>query len=70
MLITFYSLDYLVFSYNVMLLSSHLGHFTLSIKLLPLLKQTAEEPGSDVRIVTVRLLRYVNFENEFTKYIY
>ncbi|UKZ96890.1 uncharacterized protein TrAFT101_011665 [Trichoderma asperellum] len=47
---------------------NHLGHFTLSIKLLPLLKQTAEEPGSDVRIVTVSSVaeKFASSSNNFT----
>ena len=33
---------------------SHIGHFVLTERLLPLLKSTALEEGSDVRIVNVR----------------
>lgn len=40
-----------------MLVSSHLGHFIFTIKLLPLLKATADLPGSDVRIVNVCLFK-------------
>ncbi|KAI0790325.1 NAD-P-binding protein [Abortiporus biennis] len=32
---------------------NHIGHFVLTMTLLPLLKETAKEPGSDVRVVTV-----------------
>ncbi|PNP39919.1 hypothetical protein TGAMA5MH_08185 [Trichoderma gamsii] len=35
---------------------NHLGHFTLTVKLLPLLQATADQPGSDVRVVTVSSL--------------
>jgi len=34
-------------------LCSHIGHFVLTNKLLPLMKSTAALPNSDVRIVTV-----------------
>ncbi len=33
---------------------SHIGHFVLTEGLLPLLKSTALEEGSDVRIINVR----------------
>ncbi|KAG8890453.1 hypothetical protein FRB98_008488 [Tulasnella sp. 332] len=33
--------------------TNHLGPFVLTTALLPLLKKTAEEPGSDVRIITL-----------------
>ncbi|KAL4242751.1 NAD(P)-binding domain superfamily protein [Abortiporus biennis] len=32
---------------------NHIGHFVFTMTLLPLLKETAKEPGSDVRIVSV-----------------
>lgn len=57
MLIRSSVLDFILLSYNKVLLFSHLGHFALTNKLLPLLKATADLPGSDVRIVTVCLLK-------------
>ncbi|KAL2060546.1 hypothetical protein VTL71DRAFT_9187 [Oculimacula yallundae] len=33
--------------------TNHIGHFVLTEALLPLLRQTAQLPGSDVRVVTV-----------------
>lgn len=33
--------------------ASHLGHFLLTMKLLPILQCTAEAKDSDVRVVTV-----------------
>jgi hypothetical protein len=38
---------------------SHFGHFALTEALLPLLKKTAQEEGSDIRIVNVRLPHYM-----------
>ncbi|KAG8886143.1 hypothetical protein FRB97_007181 [Tulasnella sp. 331] len=38
--------------------TNHLGPFVLTTALLPLLKKTAEEPGSDVRIITVMRYRF------------
>ncbi|KAG8879218.1 hypothetical protein FRB98_005786 [Tulasnella sp. 332] len=38
--------------------TNHLGPFALTATLLPLLKKTAEAPGSDVRIVTVTSKAY------------
>ncbi|KAM0451772.1 hypothetical protein ACHAO4_005729 [Trichoderma viride] len=50
-----------------MLVSSHLGHFIFTIKLLPLLKATADLPGSDVRIVNVSSLaeKFASSSNNF-----
>ncbi|KAL6890803.1 hypothetical protein GGI43DRAFT_430434 [Trichoderma evansii] len=46
---------------------NHLGHFALTIKLLPLLKATADEPGSDVRIVTMSSMaeKFASNSNNF-----
>ena len=35
-------------------LISHVGHFLFTVKLLPILKATANEKGADVRVVTVQ----------------
>ncbi|PHH80452.1 hypothetical protein CDD80_1462 [Ophiocordyceps camponoti-rufipedis] len=51
---------------------NHIGHWTLTYCLLPLLKKTAAEAGSDVRVVTVSLLtlnsnpKHTYIRNRFT----
>ncbi|RFU77474.1 short-chain dehydrogenase [Trichoderma arundinaceum] len=47
---------------------NHLGHFALTTRLLPLLKSTAAEPKSDVRVVTVssRAEKFAPDGNTFT----
>ena len=43
---------------------SHLGHFVFTTTLLPLLKQTAAEPSSDVRVITVGSANHETINND------
>ncbi|OCK72834.1 short-chain dehydrogenase [Lepidopterella palustris CBS 459.81] len=40
--------------------TNHIGHFILADRLLPLMKKTAEDPTSDVRIVTVSSMAHAH----------
>ncbi|KAL5315027.1 hypothetical protein ACEPPN_017678 [Leptodophora sp. 'Broadleaf-Isolate-01'] len=48
---------------------NHIGHFTLTEALLPLLRQTAQLPGADIRVVTVSsgLHSFISVNNLSTK---
>ncbi|KAJ5520456.1 hypothetical protein N7463_000909 [Penicillium fimorum] len=52
--------------HEIQLGTNHTGHFHLTTWLLPILLKTAEEPGSDVRVVTLASVGH-NFSPAFEK---